>query len=254
MNQAQMAGRCDHLIEQLASPDPAARRCAAGNLGDLHDARAVPALVETLSDLEAAVRESAVDALVVIGGQVVCEHVAPLLEAEDAALQNCAVDILEKVGPESIDVLVAACHSGSPEVKKLALGILGKVARGCAGACLEGVVALLGDDNAEVAKSAAEALGQIGDARATPQLAKHLGDPPWMRLCVFSALSQIGGVAALEALASVDVSQLSPFTKYSLDSALKVTEVSVKRPQKTRGQCTVMRPWGGRAANLWAQK
>jgi HEAT repeat protein len=230
MNQAQMTDRCDHLIEQLASPDPTARRGAAENLGDLHDARAVPALVEALSDLEAAVRDAVVDALVEIGGQVVCEHVAPLLEAEDAALQNCAVEILEQVGPESIDALVAACRSASPEVKKLALGILGKVARGCAGGCLEAVVALLGDDNHEVPASAAEALGQIGDARATPYLAKHLADPPWMQLCVFSALSQIGGEAALQALASVDVSQLSPFTKDSLDSALKVAEVSLNRP------------------------
>jgi hypothetical protein len=51
-----------------------------------------------------------------------------------------------------------------------------------------------------------------------------------MQLCVFSALSQIGGEAALEALGSVDVGQLSPFTKYFFDSALKVTEVSVRRP------------------------
>lgn len=229
------------MIEQLANPDPAARRCVAEDPGDLHDARAVPALAEALSDLEAEVREAAVEALVEIGGQVVCENVAPLLEAEDAALQSCAVDILEQVGPESIDVLVAACHSASPEVKKLALEIPGIVARGCAGGCLEAVVALLGDDNPEVPASAADTLGQIGDARATPYLAKHLADPPWMQLCVFSALSQIGGEAALEAHASVDVSQLSPFAKNSLDSALKVTEVSLRRPQATQGQCTVRR-------------
>jgi HEAT repeat protein len=225
-----MTGRCDHLIEQLASLDPTARRYAAEDLGDLHDARAVPALVEALSDLEVAVREAAVDALVVIGGQAVCEHVAPLLEAEDGALQNYAIEILERVGPESIDVLVAACNSASPDVRRIALDILGNVARGCAGGCLEAVVALLSDDDPDVASSAAEALGQIGDARATPYLAKHLGDPPWMQLCVFSALSQIGGGAALEALGSVDVGQLSPFTKHFFDSALKVTEVSMRKP------------------------
>ena len=218
------------MIDQLASPDPTARRYAAEDLGDLHDARAVPALVEALSDLEAAVREAAVDAVVVIGGQAVCEHVARLLEAEDMALQNYASQILERVGPESIDVLVATCHSASPDVRKLALDILGRVARGCASECLEAVGALLNDDNPEVASSAAEALGQIGDVRATPYLAEHLGDPPWMQLCVFSALSQIGGEAALEALGSVNVGQLSPFTKYFFDSALKVTEVSVRRP------------------------
>ena len=225
-----MIDRCDHLIEQLASLDPTARRYAAEDLGDLHDARAVPALVEALSDLEVAVREAAVDALVVIGGQAVCEHVAPLLETEDVALRNYAIEILERVGPESIDVLVAGCNSASPDVRKFALDILGKVAGGCAGECLEAVVALLGDDNPNVAGSAAEALGHIGDARATPYLAKHLDDPPWMQLCVFSALSQIGGEAALEALSSVDVGHLSPFTKHFFDSALKVTEVSVRRP------------------------
>jgi len=161
---------------------------------------------------------------VVIGGQAVCERVAPLLESEDVPLQSYASEILERLGPESIDVLVAACHSASPEVRRVALDILGNVARGCAGGCLEAVGALLGDDNPEVASSAAEALGQIGDARATPYLAKHLNDPPWMQLCVFTALSQIGGEAALKALGSVDVGQLSPLTKHFFDSALMVIE------------------------------
>lgn len=225
-----MTGRCEHLIDQLASLDPVARRYAAEDLGDLHDARAVPALVEAVSDLEVTVREAAVDALVEIGGQAVCEHVAPLLETEDVALQNYASEILERVGPESIEILVATCKSAPPEVKKFALEILGRVARGCASECLEVIVALLGDDHPDVACAAAEALGQIGDSRATPFLAKHLGGPPWMQLCVFSALAQIGGEAALEALGSVDVRRLSPLTRHSFDSALKTTEVSLGRP------------------------
>ena len=220
----------DLLIEQLASLDPTTRRYAAEDLGDLHDARAVPALVEAVRDPEVAVREAAVDALVAIGGQAVSEHVAPLLETEDVALRNYAIEILERVGPESIDVLVAACNSASPDVRKSALDILGKVARGCAGKCLEAVAALLCDDNPNVAGSAAEALGHMGDSRAIPYLTNHLGDPPWMQLCVFSALSQIGGETALKALSSADVGQMSPFTKHFYDTALKVAKVSVRRP------------------------
>ncbi len=225
-----MTDRHDLLIEQLASLDPATRRYAAEDLGDLHDAQAVPALVEAARDLEVAVREAAVEALVVIGGQSVCEHVAPLLETEDAELRNYAIEILERVGPESIDVLVAACNSASPDVRKFALDILGKVARGFAGKCLERVAALLGDANPNVAGSAAEALGHLGDSRATPYLAKHLGGPPWMQVCVFSALSQIGGEAALKTLRAADVSQMSPFTKHFYETALKVAMVSVRRP------------------------
>ena len=225
-----MTDRHDLLIEQLASPDPTTRRYAAEDLGDLHDACAVPALVEAVRDPEVAVREAAVDALVVIGGQAVSEHVAPLLETEDVALRNYAIEILERVGPESIDVLVAACKSASPDVRKFALDILGKVARGCAGKCLDAVAALLGDDNPNVAGSAAEALGHMGDSRATPCLANHLGGPPWMQLCVFSALSQIGGETALKVLRSVEVGKLSPYTKHFYDSSLKVTEASVRRP------------------------
>jgi HEAT repeat protein len=220
----------DHLIEQLANLDPTARRYAAEDLGDLRDSRAVAALVEAMSDPEVAVREAAVDALVVIGGKAVCDHVAPLLETEDVALRNYAIEILERVGLESIDVLVAGCNSASPDVRKSALDILGKVARGCAGECFEAVVARLGDDDPNVAGSAAEALGNMGDSRATPYLAEHLGDPPWMQLCVYSALAQIGGEAALKALSSVDAGQLSPSTKHFYDIALMVTEVSVRRP------------------------
>ena len=220
----------DLLITQLASLDSAIRRYAAEDLGDLHDAQAVPALVDAVRDPEVAVREAAVNALVVIGGKAVPEQVAPLLETEDVALRNYAIEVLERVGPESIDVLVAACNSTSPDVRKSALDILGKVARGCAGKCLEAVAAHLCDANPNVAGSAAEALGHIGDSRATPYLAEHLGGPPWMQLCVFSALSQIGEEEALKALSSVDVGKLSPYTKHFYDSALKVTKVSVRRP------------------------
>ena len=220
----------DLLIEQLASPDSTTRRYAAEDLGDLHDAGAVPALVGAVRDPEVAVREAAVDALVAIGGQAVSKPVAPLLETEDVALRNYAMEILERVGPESIDDLVVACNSASPDVRKFALDVLGKVARGCGGKCLEAVAALLGDENPNVAGSAAEALGHIGDSRATPYLASHLGGPPWMQLCVFSALSEIGGETALKALRSAEVSQLSPFTKHFYDTALKVAMVSVRRP------------------------
>jgi HEAT repeat protein len=225
-----MTDRRDLLIEQLASLDPTTRRYAAEDLGDLHCARAVPALVEAIRDPEVAVREAAVDALVAVGGKAVSEQVAPLLETEDAALRNYAIEILERVGPESIDVLVAACNSASPDVRKSALDILGKVARGSAGKCLEAVAARLGDDNPNVAGSAAEALGRMGDSQVIPHLTKHLGDPPWMQLCVFSALSQIGGEAALKALSSVEVGQMSPVTKHFYDAALKVAKVSARRP------------------------
>lgn len=142
-----MADRHDLLIEQLTSPDPTTRRYAAEDLGDLHDACVVPALVEAVRDPEVAVREAALEALVVVGGPAVCENVAPLLETGDVALRNYAVEVLERVGPESIDVLIAACKSASPDVRKFAVEILGKVARGRAGKCLDAVAALLGDDN-----------------------------------------------------------------------------------------------------------
>jgi len=176
------------------------------------------------------VREAAAEALVVIGGPAVSEHVAPLLETEDVALRNYAIEVLERVGPESIDVVVLACKSPSPDVRKFALDILGKVAQGCAGECLDAVAALLGDDNPNVAGSAAEALGHMGDSRATLYLANHLGGPPWMQLCVFSALAQIGGETALRVLRSVEVGKLSPYTKHFYDSSLNATEVSVRRP------------------------
>ena len=225
-----MTHRRDFLIEQLANPDPTTRRYAAEDLGDLHDAQAVPVLVEAVKDLEVAVREAAVEALVSIGGLPVCECVAPLLDTEDVALRNYAIEILERVGPEAIDVLVVACNSVSPDVRKFALDIMGKVARGCADKCLGTVASLLGDDNPNVAGSAAEALGYIGDSRATPYLANYLDGPPWMQLCVFSALPQIGGETALMALSSADVGQMSPFIKHFYDTALKVAMVSVRRP------------------------
>ncbi len=226
----QSFSRRDQLIEQLGSADADVRRRAAEDLEDLRDASAAPSLLKAVTDAEVGVREAAVDALVAIGGLAVCERVVPLLESEDVSLRNYAMEILERIGPDSIDVLVGCCSWASSDVRKFALDLLGKVGKGYGDRCLEAVAALLEDDNPNVAGSAAEALGYIGDPRAVPYLGKHVSGPPWMQWCVFAALSQIGGEGVLKALGSVDVAQLSPVEKHFYESALKITKVSVERP------------------------
>ena len=69
---------------------------------------------------------------------------------------------------------------------------------------MPGLLAALGDADADVREAAAEALGQIGDAAAVPGLLAALGDADWrVRRAAAAALGQIGAPAVPGLLAAL---------------------------------------------------
>jgi HEAT repeat protein len=89
-----------------------------------------------------------------------------------------------------------------------ALGEMGRVDPDNAAAsqelqlAVDALIEALGDENWRVAEYAGEALGKIGDRRATPALAKRLDNPSkWVRRRTVNALADMADPAAIEPLA-----------------------------------------------------
>jgi HEAT repeat protein len=117
------------------------RRRAAWALGQLRDRRAIPALVETLSDEKEEVAREAALALSVIGEPAV-PWLLSSLASEQAAVRRMAVEALGKMGALAVRPLLYIIHDERQA-----------------------------DD---AVKGAAEALGLLGDAQAVPHLIRLL--------------------------------------------------------------------------------
>ena len=84
----------DNLLIQLQDADPRKRAEAARKLGDLGDAQAVAALTTAAQDAHILVARTAILALGKIGGCIVVEPLAPLLEHDNLWLKKAAVQAL----------------------------------------------------------------------------------------------------------------------------------------------------------------
>ena len=215
------------LVTDLHSPDPETRRAAAEALGELRCETAISNLVNLFSDSDPNVGESAVQALVHIGGDEVVESLAfvprkgnvweraartlgklatpatveilgeALFESSsDAAMVACLalIDAGAVAGP----VLARALHHPSADVRARAAMALGRAQVRDA---LNGLVEAAHDPEASVRLEALVALAALKDDRAVPVLAFALQDPDdAVRQSVPIFLGEIGTPRAIEAL------------------------------------------------------
>jgi len=198
------------LRQALKSPDATDRRYAAEDLEELGDSAAAPALIEALSDPVVAVREAAADALGAIGGPEVSRLAVELLYSEDVALRNFAQEILVNIGTEATNSLIMALKSTSPDVRKFGLDVLGKIGEINRIEDIRPIIALIEDENVNVAAAAVEALGRIGDEGAVEAMLPHLSGHPWMQCNILYALAQIGGEQAAQAVRSLQQGAIAP--------------------------------------------
>ncbi|MBW1960896.1 MAG: HEAT repeat domain-containing protein [Deltaproteobacteria bacterium] len=214
-----MSPAIDELLNDLKSGDEADRRYSAEDLGDLGDPAAAPALIKALKDPAVAVREAAVESLIIIGGREVCKQVMPLLGSDTASLRNYAIEILEQIGPDAVDDLIALCDSPSSDMRKFALDILGKIGELSDVDAFEVIASRLKDENINVACAAAEALGRLGNPAAVPVLAELLDAEPWLQCNALNAIAQIGGKTARQVLSDMDPERLAPEVRFYYDMA-----------------------------------
>jgi len=179
------------------------RAFAAELLGRVGNAKAVPALLETVAATrteDADVREIALRALARIGDP---RAVGPLVEAlkrSEVWLVPRIADILTRHGELVTDPMIA--FLGDPArhpARAWAASILGEIG---AARAFPALVRALSDLDDEVRAKSASALGRIGDGRAVGYLLDHLlSDPaPFVRARIAHALGQFDQPEVIERL------------------------------------------------------
>jgi HEAT repeat protein len=114
------------------------------------------------------------------------------------SVRESAVEALGRIGDaEAVPGLLAALGDANADVREAAAAALGEIGA----PAVPGLLAALRDADADVREAAAKALGEIGDAAAVPGLLAALGDAEAnVREAAAKALGQIGDAAAVPGL------------------------------------------------------
>ena len=177
----------DSLIAKLREENSFVRQAAADKLGQIKDARAVPALSIALRDKDWGVRHMAGQALGKIGAPAVATLVAALKD-DDWIVRQEAASGLALVGAPAVEPLITALKDGDWRMRSGAATALGKIKDARAVAPL---IAVLADKDQLVHQAAASALGDIGEPAVGP-LIETLKDSDWRVVC--SAVEALGKV------------------------------------------------------------
>jgi hypothetical protein len=164
------------LMAGLKSKDPAERRHAADQLGQLRARGAVRGLTILMSDREPSVREGAVFALGQIADPAVKGIVIKALTDKVADVRASAAFALGMLADKSaVQALSDALDDPEPSVRGAAAAALGLLHDEAA---VDELVDLLNDDSFDVRYDAVWALGQIGDPDAIEHLRAALAAAP----------------------------------------------------------------------------
>ncbi len=114
---------CASLVRELDSPDPMARRWAARDLADCHEAAG--ALVSRLRrEDDASVREIIFSTLTGLGDEVAVAGLVECLRSEDVALRNEAVEVMKQLPDEVAPIMRGLLADADGDVRIFAVNIL----------------------------------------------------------------------------------------------------------------------------------
>ncbi len=181
------------LLGKLQSPDFFEREAAVKELGKYHEDEAVAGLVLAIEDPDLGIRELAADCLSKLKRPIAAQLLTRFLAHEDIGTRNLASEILVRIGALAVDPLVDQLTCDDYDVRKFIVDILGLIKDKRA---VEPICQRLWDENANVACSSAEALGEIGSADAVPHLIAAFEKTPDLRVQAVEALGKIGDAAA----------------------------------------------------------
>jgi HEAT repeat protein len=170
---------------------------------------ALPLLFRALGDADWRVRKTTVEALLSIRSESVIAGLIQALHSHDnAGARNSAMEALVQIGGRAVDALLAIVETPDPDVRKFVVDILGDIRDPRA---VSALITRLGDGDENIRVAAAEALGKIRDARAVDALLACLArsDQGWLDYAAAEALGEIGDEHALgPLLAALDRSSL----------------------------------------------
>ncbi len=185
------------LLSSLQSPDFYEREEAVRSLGAYGEDEAVAGLVMALEDPDMGIRELAADLLAQMKGNTASQLLISFLGHADIGTRNLAAEILVKIGDEAVQSLLDDINNEDYDIRKFIVDVLGLIKDPRS---VEFVCRSLYDENANVACSAAEALGEIGSKEAVPALIGAFENVEDARLQAVEALGKIGDPSSLSKL------------------------------------------------------
>jgi HEAT repeat protein len=178
--------------------DSTVRTMALAGLGRLKDPRPIELVLARFSDAEGSVREAAVMAAGEIGGERAREALRRAVGDERPDVRFQAVAAYAAVaGEDARPALAVALGDDDPLVRASAVESLATL--GPSEDARTRIARLLQDREPAVVDEAALALGQLGDARAVPHLARLASGPRG-----FEAMALLGDLRATEAADELD--------------------------------------------------
>lgn len=234
-------------IRALVDPSPFVRRMAVDSLGRLRDRSAVTALGKALGDPDPHVRSGAVRALGVIDDEGVLSYLVSALKDPDhgvretashvltewsspavakrlagvlavPSLRESAADLLMRIGPTSVELLIDVLFQGSADVR----ATVGPLLYNLVG--VEEFVGRMDSLEPERRLRAAEALGAIGGPDAVDALAAALSDPDErLRLRAAQLLGDLGDPRVAGAVARLlddPVPEVAEAARETLETSL----------------------------------
>lgn len=185
------------LLSRLQSPDFYEREEAVRNLGSYNEDEAVAGLVMALEDQDMGIRELAADLLAQMKGSTASQLLVSFLGHADIGTRNLAAEILVKIGGEAVEPLLDEIDNEDHDIRKFIVDVLGLIKDKRS---VEQICRSLYDENANVACSAAEALGEIGSKEAVAALIGAFENVEDSRLQAVEALGKIGDPSSLDKL------------------------------------------------------
>ncbi len=203
-----------HLINSIDHPNPRVREDIIETLGRIKDPEALEVIISTLDDPGWEVRRNAVKALGLIKGE---EAVNPLIQAlddENKKVRTNALASLGKIGDIRAQKFFIESFKGkNKQTHKIVTKALIKIGP----SSVDSLIGFLKDSEDEVRGRAAEALGEIGDIKATPFLVELLKDDiSDVRIKAADALGQLKDSAAI-----------GPLVEARNDDDYEVAEVAI---------------------------
>jgi HEAT repeat protein len=187
------AGRdCPELVEQLADPDPTARRWAARDLADCPGASG--ALVDRLKqEATASVREVILTTLTRLGDEAAVAGLVDCLRSEDATLRNEAISAMQELPDAVAPIMGGLLNDLDADVRIFAVNILQSLRHAQVEAWLVEVIDR--DPHVNVCGAAVDLLGEVGTEHARGALERlklRFSDEPYILFAADLALKRIG--------------------------------------------------------------
>ncbi len=184
---------------QVESGSIEEKREAIRVAGSLPITDIIDTLISILYVDNKALQEAVIELLVSRPDKLVVEKLMPLLREENANVRNAAIEVLEKIGRDYVDLIGAYLEDEDKDVRLFVCDIIGKFGTEKA---LEYLSKALYDEEINVRNSAVMGIGSIVNEKSVSVLAELLEreTDTWVRFSIIDALTKIGLDSAKEVL------------------------------------------------------